>query len=164
MSDEVHKHDAVKDTIRLVFRITRWAFAVALLVIGFPLSSMYSPFMLAFGILLIAPDIVSFLTRNAGGILWGSRGGKVQPIYGIPEARACEGRYEEAIAEYEAIMEEFPGEVKPYVEIIEIACRRLNDAGMAKEYYDRGMAAFSRRPEDQGRIEAMYRANSSFLR
>lgn len=62
-----------------------------------------------------------------------------QPKYGIPESRVSQGKYEEAIALYRDITEEFPDHVKPYRDMIDICLHRLNDPQRAEEIYRQGM-------------------------
>ncbi len=63
------------------------------------------------------------------------------PIYGPAEARRMEGRYEEAIQAYEAILAEFPADGRCYLALMDIAWRDLQDARRAMGFYQRATQA-----------------------
>lgn len=58
---------------------------------------------------------------------------EVRPQYSRAEARASEGHYEEAIAEFRKVIEEYPDDVNAHVRIAEILCRHF-------QRYDDGIA------------------------
>lgn len=98
-----------------------------------------SPFLALLGCVLIAPDIAGYFSRIAGRLLWSGKAGDIRPMYGIPESRAARGKYVEAEQEYEKIIQAFPNEIKPHVDMINIAVVRLNNAELAEQLYQRGM-------------------------
>jgi len=61
-------------------------------------------------------------------------------VYGIPRAKRANGLYEEAIADLEKIALEYPEELQPYVEIIDIAIVNLKDPERARQTYQRGLS------------------------
>lgn len=80
-----------------------------------------------------------------------------QPMYGIPEAKRHKGQLEEAMQDYDAIAEQYPRDVRPYVEMIDIAVRELRDETRAQAVYERGMQRL-RREEDRTHLSRMYQA------
>ena len=106
---------------------------------------------LAFGIagVLSAPfsDLIFPVTRSK----------RVPPAYSVPQARVKEGRYEEAIALYEDITEDYPNEVKSYIEMISICFDRLKDPDRAERIYRKGRGGL-KEESDLNYLENMYQA------
>jgi len=147
-------------------RLIRWGLGIPLILFSIPLlrwwfdpysAAWFGPFFVALGGILIAPDVTGYFAKFAGNIIWTHRDGKPQPIYGIPRSLAAKGRYEEAEKEYENIIQEFPNEVKPHIEMINIAILRLNDAELADQLYQRGMGLLQD-PGDREMLARMYSA------
>ena len=142
-------------------RVLRWALGIPLLFsylwVGFlsPLLYVLSPVMMLLGSILIAPDISGFFSESFGHLLWPKHEIEPRPLYSVPESLAVSGRYEEAEREYEKIIQEFPNEVKPHVDLINIAVLRLNDAELAEQLYRRGMGIIEKK-EARERLTAMY--------
>jgi tetratricopeptide (TPR) repeat protein len=120
------------------------------------------PFLAAFVGLCFAPDVINRLSQNAGEIIWSTKPGEIEPIYSAARTLANRGKYTEAIAEYESIMEEFPEVAKPYIEIINIALMKLHDQSIAETYYTRGMKMLQRQGE-RDVLRHMYGAIQSRL-
>jgi len=123
----------------LVSRLVRWGIGIPLILFCFPIP-WFGPFLALLGVVMIIPDIADYLSGFAGNIIWSHRAGQPQPLYSIPESLVASGRYEEAEAEYEKIIKEFPKEVKPHVDLINIAVTRLNDGELAERLYQRGLS------------------------
>lgn len=68
-----------------------------------------------------------------------------------------QGKYAEAEAEYEKIIQEFPNEIKPHVDMINIAIRWMEDGQLAEELYQRGMTLLQD-PTDRDTFTQMYTA------
>ncbi len=62
------------------------------------------------------------------------------PMYGIPQTKRKRRLYEEAIADLEQIAREYPEEVRPYQEMIDIVWTDLGDAQRAMQIYEQGLA------------------------
>jgi len=93
----------------------------------------------------VAPGIGEFFgSRFCGWLYPTDRFNRPQPMYGVPAAQRARGLYEEAIAGYEKIAEDYPGEVKPYIEMIDIAVVNLEDRDMAKAILYRGLDVLKR--------------------
>ncbi len=65
--------------------------------------------------------------------------------------------YEEAIAGFERIAQDYPDEVKPYIEMIDIAIVNLKDPERANALYRRGIL-FLKKNEDKEVLARMYGA------
>ncbi len=140
-------------------RIVRWIMAVILapMVFVIPLVGVYLTLL---GCILVAPDIAGWLSKDIGGLLWSRRRPTPTPLYGIPESLVARERYEEAERAYEEIIREFPDEVKPHVDLINIAVTRLHDLELAKKLYTRGLATLKDQ-ESKNVLTRMYSAIAS---
>jgi hypothetical protein len=76
-------------------------------------------------------------------------------MYGIPQSKRKSGAYEEALAGYEAIAENYPDEVQPYLEMIDILLVDLNDPDRAHGVYQRGYLRL-RKEEDREALARVY--------
>ena len=61
--------------------------------------------------------------------------GSTLPMYSVPKAKFKKGQYEEAFLEYQKIAEEFPDEVKPYLEMMNIAGYNFKNREQVEEIY-----------------------------
>jgi len=61
------------------------------------------------------------------------------PAYGPARAKRKMGEYDEAILEYEKIITEYPTEVQPYIELMEIAMINLHSHQELDRIYERSM-------------------------
>ena len=92
----------------------------------------------------VAPSIGGFLARPLMHMYWPSEEfDRPQPKYGIPESKRAKGLYEEAFRGFEQIAVEYPGESKPYIQMIEIAVVDLHDRDRARAVFHDGLAALS---------------------
>ena len=108
--------------------------------------------------IFLARPLAHWLAEPIGGLLWPKRYyDKPQPMYGIPESRRIRGLPEEAIAEYEKIAAEHPGEVRPWLEMIDIALTDLHDPERANAFFQRGLAALSQ-PAGKDHLARVYAA------
>jgi tetratricopeptide (TPR) repeat protein len=146
-----------------ISRAVRWGCGIPLALFSFPFLGFLGPFLALFGVILIAPDIASYLSRFAGNILWSHREGEPEPLYGIPESLVAKGEYAEAEQEYEKIIQEFPAEAKPHIDMINIAITRLHDAELAERLYQRGVASLPDGPPQEV-LKKMYEAISTRLK
>jgi tetratricopeptide (TPR) repeat protein len=87
---------------------------------------------------MIAPDIGALVGHFLIGGIMGDLEKFSRPpqAYGRARARAAEGRYEEAIAEYRRVLEEHPGDVTAQAEIAEIYYEKLEDFRRAVEEFN----------------------------
>lgn len=138
-------------------RLIRWGLAIPLF-LAVPIP-WFGPFMALLGSLLVASDVTEFIVNW----LWRPRLRKPKPIYGIPESLAFKGRYEEAEKEYEKIIQQFPDEVKPHVDLINIAVMQLNNAELAEQLYQQGMKLL-KDPASRETLTRMYAGIKSRLK
>lgn len=142
-------------------RILRWGFGVSLIVLPIPLLrgtgaiAIVAPLMVLLGLILIVPEILSWISQAAGSILWSHREGEIIPMYGIPESLVAKGKYAEAEAEYEKIIQAYPNEVKPHIDMIGLAVHWMHDGELAQRLFERGMSLLQR-PEDRQVLTEAY--------
>lgn len=116
------------------------------------------------GAIVLAFPLARLLAEPWGNWFWpGDRYDRPQPMYGIPQSRRAKGLYKEALAGYEEILKEHPGERRAYVEMIEIAVVNLNDANRANVIFRRGMDALEKE-DDKAALAQMYSAIRSRLK
>lgn len=108
--------------------------------------------------IFVAGPIARLLAEPAGSLLLPRRYyDKPQPMYGIPESRRAQKRPEEAILEYEKIAVAHPDEIRPHLEMIDIALTDLRDPDMAEAFFRRGIASL-RKADDRDRLAQVYAA------
>ena len=112
---------------------------------------------------LIARPIARLIAEPAGSLFFPSdRFTRPQPMYGIPESKRKKGLFEEAMADFEKIANDYPHELKPYIDMMDIAIVDLKDAERANAIYQRGISAL-KTTEDKETLARMYRAIRSRL-
>jgi tetratricopeptide (TPR) repeat protein len=123
----------------------------------------------AAGLLSATIVVATPLADGAAHALFGVLGGLVYPdrqakrpapMYSPAEARRMEGRYKEAIAAYEAILKEYPGDGRSYLALMDIAWQDLHDARLAMDFYRRGEMAVT----DKAYLDEMRQAYEVFVR
>ncbi|MBU0714475.1 MAG: hypothetical protein KJ964_03835 [Verrucomicrobia bacterium] len=123
---------------------------LGLLVIGF------APIIL--GAVIVAFPLAELFAEPTGNLFWPSEHyDRPQPAYSIPQSKRTRGLYEEAMAGFEKIAEEYPQEVQPYVEMIDIAVVNLHDPQRANAIFHRGVSIL-KKDEDRETLVRMYRA------
>ena len=85
----------------------------------------------------------------------GARFSKPLPLYSVPETKRTSGLYEEAISGYEEIAADYPEEMRPYLEMMDIAIVELHDTERAEEIYQQARSQFIK-PEDREILEKKY--------
>lgn len=109
--------------------------ATPYVLVGFPV--------IVLSAIIAAPQIANALTEWVVDFFSASeKFDHAPPMYGIPQGLRKSRRYEEAIAGYEAIAENYPDELKPYLEMIDIALADLKDVNRAELIYQRGVLSF----------------------
>ena len=84
-----------------------------------------------------------------------ARFSKPLPLYSIPDTKRTGGLYEEAIAGYAEIAADYPEEMRPYLEMMDIAIVELHDTERAEEIYQQARSIFTK-PEDREILEKKY--------
>jgi len=146
----------------LISRAIRWGVGIPLIAVGFAIPFV-GLFLMLLGVVMITPDIAGYVSNIAGNILWSHHTDRPKPLYDIAEALAAKGKYAEAEQEYEKIIQNFPSDVKPHIDMINIAVTRLNDRELAAQLYRRGMDLL---PDSapQETLTMMYEAISTRLK
>ncbi len=104
----------------------------------------------------IAGPVARLLAEPTGGLLWPRRYyDKPQPIYSIPQSKRIKGEPEEAIAGFAKIAAEHPDEIRPYLEMIDIALTDLRDPDRANAIYQHGISAL-KKPEARDHLARVY--------
>jgi hypothetical protein len=113
---------------------------------------------------LLARPIAQLIAAPAGNLFYPeARFDRPQPMYSIPESKRKQGLCHEAMAGFRKIADEYPGDVRAYVEMIDIAVVDLHDGEFAETILQRGLAE-CRKEEDREILRRMYTAIVSRLR
>lgn len=103
-------------------------------------------FAMGFGVLsaiIIAPTIAqSFTEWLYDRFSYSEKFDRPPPMYSIPQGLRKQHRFEDAMQAYEKIAEEYPDELKPHLEMIDIALSDLKDQAMAEAIYQQGALLF----------------------
>lgn len=114
------------------------------------------PFIMVFAAILVAPAIARLFGLSAGALFYPNQHfDKPQPVYGIPEARRKEGRFEEALEGFQKITSQHPQELRAWMLMIEVAAVDLGSSARADAFYRCGLDALTE-PEDRDRLTAAY--------
>lgn len=134
-------------------------FAIGLTGAAFVLS----PFFIVAGALIVATPLARMLAESWGGLFYPvRRSSRPAPMYSIPQAKRMSGHYEEAMEGFQKIADEYPGEVQPYIEMIDIAIMNFHDPDHANEVYQRGVSLMKKQ-KDKEALATMYSAIRSRL-
>ncbi len=110
-----------------------------------------------------AGPIARGLAEPMGSLFWPKRYyDKPQPMYGIPQSRRAKGQLEEALAEYEKIAAAHPDEVRPWLEMIDLAVHDLRDARRANLLFQAGIARL-KKADDRDLLARAYAATLTRL-
>ncbi len=108
--------------------------------------------------IIIGPSLARLIAEPTGSLYDPcERFSEPQPMYGIPESQRKKGLYREAFDGYREIAERYPGEVKPYVEMIDIAVKDLKNPRLAAAVYHRGLQRLEEK-DAQNALRRMYEA------
>ena len=105
------------------------------------------------GAIIVAIPVARLLAQPATGLFFpNDHFDKPQPIYGIPRTRRGKGLFEEAITEYEKLVEEYPEEIEAWIEMMEVAAIDLRDAARADEILEQAVEECAEESE-RGRLK-----------
>ncbi len=108
------------------------------------------------GAIFMARPVARLFAEPFGSLFFpSSHFDKPQPMYGIPEARRQEGKYEEAMAGFAKIAGEDPQEVRAYIAMIDTAIVNLKDEARANAIFQNGVAKL-KRAEDRDQLASSY--------
>ncbi len=142
---------------QLWWRVVRWIIAIPLILFSYPYLGFFGPFVMLFGVILIARDIAGYLSQFVGRLIWPQQQYIPHPLYSIAESLTAKGKYAEAEKEYEKIIEDFPDAVKPHLDMINIAIVRMHDGPLAEKLYHRGLSVL-KNEADRDTLTRMYKA------
>lgn len=121
-------------------------------------ASVFSPFSIIVGALILAWPLAALIAEPCSNLFYSRQPlTGPQPMYSIPQSKRASGLYEEAMAGFEDISEDHPTELKPYVEMIDIAIVNLQDPDRANEIYQRGIASI-KSDDNRDALATMYSA------
>ena len=107
--------------------------------------------------IFLAGPMAAFLAQPFGNLFFpADEYDRPQPLYSLAEAQARRSEFETAMTTYEGIAESFPGEIQPWLGMIEIAVQSLNDMDRAQRIFERGVAALPT-PEAKETLAVMFR-------
>ncbi len=108
-----------------------------------------------------AVPLARWLAEPWGSLYFSNRraSGKA-PMYGIPQAKRKKGMFEEAMADYEAIVRDHPDELRAYVEMMDMAVVDMQDLHRAELVFEHGLLVLQNE-HDLRALKAMYRAIAS---
>ena len=108
------------------------------------------------GAIIVIPVITGAIGSSvASSLFLPEREIEPAPRYSMAQAMIQRGEFEGALARFREIADEFPQEVRTYVEMIDVALSRLKDAKRAEGFYRQGLAALVS-PEDRGKLTHSY--------
>lgn len=150
----------MRGILRLIWQSTSFRVLLALLVFGLSILLMSEPVlsgnvfhampyvlvgipMIALAAIIAAPSIARDLVdRVVDFFTYSEKFDRPQPMYGKAMALRKNRQYEEAMAAYEEIAEDYPDEIKPWLEMIDMSLRELGDPERAERIYQQGVLQF----------------------
>ena len=102
---------------------------------------------------IVGPGIAGLLAEPVGGLFFPRQPARREPCRGIAETRRARGEYEAAIAAYEEVIAEFPGDVESWIAMVTIALTHLRDPARADALARRALLALR---DDAGRRQLLY--------
>ncbi len=119
-----------------------------------------SPFLILLFVLIIAKPVVALVGLPAGSLFYpNDHFDRPQPIYGIPDARRKEHRFEEALEGYRKITGNHPQELKAWIRMIEVAACDLKDGPRASAIHEAGLITLQS-PKDRDHLTSIYKLYS----
>ncbi|MFH2218493.1 MAG: hypothetical protein ABII68_02385 [Pseudomonadota bacterium] len=107
---------------------------------------------------IIAGPIAHLIAEPAGALYYPEKSSAKSPVdYDVPKSLKERGLYEDAWKEYEKIAAEHPEEVKPYIEMIDIAVINFKDDKRAEAVFLKGLSMLQD-SEDRDLLKAMFEA------
>jgi len=114
------------------------------------------------GTALLTPEIYTIITRGVDALYF--PGGKLdKPLlsYKLPEFYRKEERLEEALEQYDIILEHYPREARAWIGAIELLIEDFGNRQQAESYYQRGRRKLRRDREALDQLERCWRAHSA---
>lgn len=128
----------------------------AILLATGPAGAFIGFFLFLIAAILLAFPLANLLASAWDRFIWSrSYYDRPQPMYGIPQSRRAKGHLEEALAEYEKIAAAYPKEVRPWLDMIDLAIHDLRDARRAYLVYHQGLAHL-KKAQDRDLLAQVY--------
>ena len=109
------------------------------------------------GCLLLAIPAAQWISHGAGSLFFpDERLDRPPPLYSRAEALAKMDHFDQAMTAYEQIVQDYPEELKPYIDMIEIAIRHYRDPERANRIFLQGIATLQNQ-DDRDTLSRMYR-------
>jgi hypothetical protein len=102
---------------------------------------------------IIAPPIAHLFGMLSGNVLFPDSSEK-SPRYSMAKARRSQGRFHDALREYDAILSEHPQDVQSYCDMLAIARSDLKNEALAQRIADRALSAL-KDPESVRKIRQL---------
>ena len=109
--------------------------------------------------LAVAPSIGAAVAKSTGltGLFYPEdEFRRPQPSYGPVQALRAKRLFEEAMAGYEAILRDYPDDVRTYAEMMDLAVTDMENPALARAIYMQGRTALKKKA-DLARLEEAYR-------
>ena len=97
--------------------------------------------------LVVAKPLAALVAEPVLSLFFPRHRARHEPAYSRADAIRLRGRYEDAIAAYQDIADEFPNELRPYVAMMEIALQNLGDAEFGDAIVKRGLTLLRDDPQ-----------------
>jgi hypothetical protein len=108
--------------------------------------------------IIVAPALARLVAETTGSLFYPDRRfDGPQPMYGVAQSLRAKGQYEEAMAAFGKIAEEHPREVRPYLEMMDVAATNLQDRKRTDLVLQKGMLAVGNE-DDQRMLVRMHEA------
>jgi len=118
--------------------------------------------LIAGGIILAFP-LAGMLSEFSGSLFYsGEKFAKAPPMYSIPQSKVKKGLYDEAMQLYVEMAAKYPEEIRPHIEMMNIAMIHLHDPERAKRIYEQAMTLFAK-PDERDTLTRMYAAFQSCI-
>ncbi len=102
---------------------------------------------LLIGGFILGPPIARLISQPVGGLFHPDNAtGIPPPQYSMAKAKRSKGLFEEAFDEYRKISDQYPEEIKPYLEMIDIAILHLKDRKRAERIYEKALVNLKDKP------------------
>jgi tetratricopeptide (TPR) repeat protein len=114
---------------------------------------------------IMGPSIAELFAKPAGSLYYSETKesqSNPQPYYDIADKLRRQGRFEEAITEYEKIVWQNPNELKPFIDMIDIAFADLNDRERAEAIFRKAISVIED-DKDRNTLQKMYEISTMKL-
>lgn len=103
------------------------------------------------GALIVAPRLLDLLAEPFRAIVYPLRRfDKPVPMYGVAQAKRAKGDYEGALAYYEGMEKEYPGDMEVYRGMLELLVLEMKDSEKASEAFQRALRVLKTPAQKEG--------------